>query len=144
VAEAENGQEGDEKVCWDEGWGAVAEKSKKSKKKKAKGGDEGGAAAAAAAEEEEEPQSQAASHRPVEVCAGCGCGGGGGSMKKCGTCRSVRYCGSECQHKHWAVHKVHCKGKGQAWCSRVGGGCWGRRTWSLELAASWQRLPPSK
>ncbi len=30
------------------------------------------------------------------------------ALKKCGGCRSVRYCSAECQDIHWPVHKAHC------------------------------------
>ena len=31
------------------------------------------------------------------------------NMKRCGTCNKVRYCGKECQRKHWKKHKSTCK-----------------------------------
>ena len=31
------------------------------------------------------------------------------NMKRCGTCNKVRYCGKECQRKHWKEHKFNCK-----------------------------------
>ena len=31
------------------------------------------------------------------------------NMKRCGTCNKVRYCGKECQRKHWKEHKSNCK-----------------------------------
>ena len=31
-----------------------------------------------------------------------------GSTKRCGKCRSVHYCSSECASKAWPVHKEHC------------------------------------
>jgi hypothetical protein len=73
-----------------------------------KDGDRGGKAKEAA-------EAQSVSHvHPAEVCASCGGGGGGGALKKCGQCRSVRYCGGDCQRKHWPVHKAHCKGKSKS------------------------------
>lgn len=39
------------------------------------------------------------------VCAHCGTRG---RAKVCTQCRSVRYCGRECQKKHWASHKAVC------------------------------------
>ena len=33
-----------------------------------------------------------------------------GTYQKCAACRSVRYCGAECQRAHWkAVHTGECK-----------------------------------
>lgn len=29
--------------------------------------------------------------------------------KKCGRCKAVVYCGTECQHAHWDAHKKHCQ-----------------------------------
>jgi 2-polyprenyl-3-methyl-5-hydroxy-6-metoxy-1,4-benzoquinol methylase len=29
--------------------------------------------------------------------------------KKCSACKLVKYCGGDCQQKHWKVHKHHCK-----------------------------------
>ena len=31
------------------------------------------------------------------------------NMKRCGNCNKVRYCGKECQRKHWKEHKSNCK-----------------------------------
>jgi hypothetical protein len=28
---------------------------------------------------------------------------------RCSQCRSARYCGKQCQRRHWAVHKADCK-----------------------------------
>ena len=44
-----------------------------------------------------------------KLCAWCGgrswCDGG--KLKKC-PCKTVRYCGTECQHAHWADHRACC------------------------------------
>jgi MYND finger len=37
-------------------------------------------------------------------CANCG---GAGSVR-CGRCKRVRYCGSDCQQSHWKIHKMVC------------------------------------
>ena len=44
-------------------------------------------------------------------CAECGKeeGDGGASLKICKPCMQVKYCNTECQHKHWATHKAACK-----------------------------------
>jgi len=34
---------------------------------------------------------------------------GGVSLKVCKSCMQVKYCNTECQHKHWAKHKKQCK-----------------------------------
>ena len=39
-------------------------------------------------------------------CAGCGKEGAG---SKCGNCKSVDYCGKECQKKQWKTQKVDCR-----------------------------------
>jgi hypothetical protein len=49
----------------------------------------------------------------VWACACCGTTAkalGGGKLQECTRCRAVRYCGKECQVKHWPVHKAPCKG----------------------------------
>jgi hypothetical protein len=51
--------------------------------------------------------------RKVWACAGCGIKAEalvGGKLRECTGCRSVRYCGKECQLKHWPLHKAPCKG----------------------------------
>ena len=30
-------------------------------------------------------------------------------LKLCGACKSVRYCGKECQTAHWKDHKAECR-----------------------------------
>ena len=57
-------------------------------------------------------------HKPPRdhgFCAAAGCELAG--LKQCGKCTSVWYCGSECQKKHWKLHKPICKhvreGKGE-------------------------------
>ena len=42
-----------------------------------------------------------------QVCAVCS----GPGKTKCGGCQQVRYCGKECQKKHWKAHKKDCKKK---------------------------------
>ncbi len=41
------------------------------------------------------------------TCAACG--KPGKTLSVCGACRNMRYCGRECQRKHWPVHKKSCK-----------------------------------
>ncbi|CAE8627146.1 unnamed protein product [Polarella glacialis] len=37
-----------------------------------------------------------------------------GSFQKCGACKTVRYCGSDCQRQHWgAGHRDECKARSQ-------------------------------
>ena len=40
----------------------------------------------------------------------CGACGQEGATSKCGTCKKARYCGKECQRKHWKEgHKLVCR-----------------------------------
>jgi tetratricopeptide (TPR) repeat protein len=42
----------------------------------------------------------------------CGeCGKTESTLSTCGRCREMRYCGQECQKKHWPTHKKLCKKK---------------------------------
>ena len=42
-------------------------------------------------------------------CAGCGkAQGRDASFAVCGRCRKTRYCGKECQTRHWRQHKAEC------------------------------------
>lgn len=41
-----------------------------------------------------------------ERCASCGSPASG---NKCGSCKSVSYCGRDCQRAHWPTHKAECK-----------------------------------
>ena len=45
------------------------------------------------------------------VCGKCGAGEGkdGAALLSCGKCKKRKYCGKECQKKHWALHKKVCK-----------------------------------
>ncbi|KAK4539175.1 hypothetical protein LTR36_001175 [Oleoguttula mirabilis] len=45
-----------------------------------------------------------------DVCGGCGTkeGEGGKELMRCAKCKVRRYCGRECQKKHWKVHKGVC------------------------------------
>ena len=45
--------------------------------------------------------------REARVCLKCG--KTAEKMKRCGGCRSVRYCSEECQLKGWTVHMGSCK-----------------------------------
>eukprot|EP00884_Botryococcus_braunii_P021620 jgi/Botrbrau1/8141/Bobra.0308s0031.1 len=46
------------------------------------------------------------------ACAECGTKGcAGGKLLECSGCRSVAYCGRDCQLKHWPSHKAACKAK---------------------------------
>jgi hypothetical protein len=50
--------------------------------------------------------------RKVWACAQCGVTAEtleGGKLKECSACRSVRYCGRECQTADWPAHKATCK-----------------------------------
>jgi len=38
------------------------------------------------------------------MCAQCGLDG----TVRCGECKAVKYCGTECQRKHWKIHKEVC------------------------------------
>ena len=38
----------------------------------------------------------------------CECCGNKGTLKKCGSCKKVYYCGAECQKSHWKTHKSNC------------------------------------
>ena len=44
--------------------------------------------------------------RDSEGCSACG---EDGAEKKCSSCKSVQYCGQECQKLHWFSHKKVCK-----------------------------------
>ena len=35
--------------------------------------------------------------------------GGAGARQRCSRCHSERYCGRECQVKHWPEHKRRCQ-----------------------------------
>jgi len=39
------------------------------------------------------------------------CGTAGTPSRKCSVCRSVYYCGEECQQAHWREHKSVCKAR---------------------------------
>ena len=50
-------------------------------------------------------------------CAACGLVDSGDNMRRCSQCKSVSYCGKECQRQHWRKHKPFCvttakKGRG--------------------------------
>ena len=42
---------------------------------------------------------------PSKLCASCGAE----ANSYCGKCRSVCYCGRECQTNHWKIHKPTCR-----------------------------------
>eukprot|EP00884_Botryococcus_braunii_P023307 jgi/Botrbrau1/9660/Bobra.0131s0032.1 len=51
---------------------------------------------------------------PVRYKVCCACGSPGGSepaskLKKCSRCRSVLYCGAECQKRNWPTHQAACR-----------------------------------
>ena len=43
---------------------------------------------------------------PSKLCASCGAEA---ANSYCGKCRSVCYCGKECQTNHWKIHKPTCR-----------------------------------
>lgn len=45
--------------------------------------------------------------RAAVGCASCGAKGPG--LKRCAACKTVHYCGEECQTAHWREHKASCK-----------------------------------
>ncbi|KAK3700790.1 hypothetical protein LTR37_015762 [Vermiconidia calcicola] len=51
-----------------------------------------------------------------DVCGKCGAkeGAGGTPLLKCGKCKRRKYCGMECQKKHWKLHKGVC-GRAQSY-----------------------------
>lgn len=61
------------------------------------------ASAAPAAPPQPQPQ-----QRPPRVCAAPGCGVTRG-LRRCGGCRSVRYCSEACCRAHWQAHKAECR-----------------------------------
>lgn len=52
------------------------------------------------------PDLQAKAKMFFETCHSCG---KSGHSLICGVCKSVRYCSSTCQKKHWPKHKAQCK-----------------------------------
>jgi hypothetical protein len=42
-----------------------------------------------------------------KVCGWCGRADDHAGLKKC-PCRRTRYCGAECQRRHWAAHRLEC------------------------------------
>lgn len=50
-------------------------------------------------------------HNNPEACGGCGTkhGQGGAALLQCARCKERKYCGAECQKKHWKVHKKVCE-----------------------------------
>lgn len=44
----------------------------------------------------------------ITSCASCN---KANSTQRCSKCKEVYYCGRDCQQKHWAIHKTHCKNK---------------------------------
>ncbi len=48
------------------------------------------------------------------LCGSCGAPPAiGTELMRCGRCRSVAYCGKECQRAHWKQHKGACKAAGE-------------------------------
>lgn len=49
-------------------------------------------------------------HKP-DVCGGCSApqGESGKALLQCARCKDRRYCSSECQKKHWNIHRKLCK-----------------------------------
>jgi hypothetical protein len=46
--------------------------------------------------------------KPHKLFQNCECCGHRGTLKKCGSCKKVYYCGAECQKSHWKTHKPNC------------------------------------
>ena len=47
-------------------------------------------------------------------CAACGVAARSGApLKRCARCLDAWYCGAECQHRHWRVHKLACRPKSE-------------------------------
>jgi hypothetical protein len=51
-----------------------------------------------------------AKHNNPEACGSCGVkiGKGGKPLLQCARCKDRKYCGAECQKKHWKIHKKVC------------------------------------
>ena len=50
-------------------------------------------------------------------CAADGCEADG--TKRCGRCGTVAYCSSDCQRRHWPIHKVGCRPTAGFCCPRT-------------------------
>jgi hypothetical protein len=46
--------------------------------------------------------------KPHTLFQTCECCGHKSTLKKCGGCKKVYYCGAECQKSHWKTHKPNC------------------------------------
>jgi hypothetical protein len=57
------------------------------------------------------------------VCAGPGCYKSGDALKVCGQCKTIFYCGSECQKKDWKRHKPHCHRIDKNWIVLLSDAC---------------------
>ncbi len=56
------------------------------------------------------PRAAAPPPAPMErTCGGCGAVDASRVFKLCASCKSVRYCSTECQRAHWKAHKKACK-----------------------------------
>lgn len=64
-----------------------------------------GAQAEAAADEQ---AVQAATASAPRVCAAEGCDSTE-HLRRCGGCRTARYCSEACKNKHWRAHKTECR-----------------------------------
>jgi hypothetical protein len=47
-------------------------------------------------------------YTPSKLFNTCECCGNKGTLKKCGSCKKVYYCGAGCQKSHWKTHKSNC------------------------------------
>ena len=66
-----------------------------------------GASALLSDQNQKDCDEEKSSNRNRGVCANTTCNVPG--VHRCGRCKKVAYCGTECQHEHWSVHQEECK-----------------------------------